>query len=97
MTGGELYIESSGEGGKGISTDGDVTFSDGTAVVVAKGTKELAAPKGIKSDGSIVVSAGSFQVYSVYSKACDDADEEITVEGTPTTNEQSTNVVRIIY
>ncbi len=97
MTGGELYIESSGEGGKGISTDGDVTFSDGTAVIVAKGTKELAAPKGIKSDGSIVVSAGSFQVYSVYSKACDDADEEITVEGTPTTNEQSTNVVRIIY
>ena len=45
-------------------TGGDVT-------VVAQGVKDLAAPKGVKCDGTMSVTGGAFYTYSAQSKPLD--------------------------
>ncbi|MGI6223564.1 MAG: carbohydrate-binding domain-containing protein [Prevotella sp.] len=67
VTAGELYLKSSGIGGKGISSDGDINISDGTVKIITTGTgyesgDYSTSPKGIKADGNVNISGGQIQV-----------------------------------
>lgn len=64
---GEVNLQSSGNGGKGVSTDGTFTLNGGTMKVITKGGKyssgnDSASPKGIKSDGNIYLNDGDIMV-----------------------------------
>ena len=63
MSGGELYIKSTGAGGKGISSDLDIEISGGTLKVITTGAQYKygnydAKAKGIKADGNLTISGG---------------------------------------
>ena len=67
MSGGELYIKSTGSGGKGISSDIDVNISGGTLKVITIGAQYKygsydAKAKGIKADGNLTISGGDVWV-----------------------------------
>lgn len=67
MTAGELNVQSSGRGGKGINSDADISISGGTVTVVTTGGYYQngsydASPKGIKADGDIDISGGDVTV-----------------------------------
>lgn len=67
MSSGELYIKSSGAGGKGISADIDVIISGGLIKVITLGSEYKygsydAKAKGIKADGNLTVSGGEVWV-----------------------------------
>ena len=67
MTGGELYIKSTGAGGKGISSDIDIDISGGTLKVITTGKQYQygsydAKAKGIKADGNLSISGGDIWV-----------------------------------
>ena len=67
MTGGELYIKSTGAGGKGISSDVDVNISGGTIKVITTGKEYVynsydSKAKGIKADGNLNISGGEVWV-----------------------------------
>lgn len=67
MSGGELYIKSSGAGGKGISSDIDVNISGGTLKVITTGKQYTygsydSKAKGIKADGNLNISGGEVWV-----------------------------------
>ena len=64
---GELWLKSSGSGGKGINVDGDAHFNGGNVYVVTIGSQyrsnnDTSSPKGIKADGNITVSGGRIWV-----------------------------------
>ena len=68
MTDGNVYLVSTGIGGKGLNTDGSVNISGGTFTAVTTGdvyeytaTNDTKAG-GIKADGSIVISGGTVRV-----------------------------------
>lgn len=89
MSGGELNIKSTGEGGKGINCNGDITFNGGELNVVTLGIKSLSAPKGIKADGLIDLSVGSVYSYSANSKPIDAGTNLTIADGYTTyTNEE---------
>ena len=73
MTAGTLNRKSTGEGGKGINCDGNISVTDGELNVVTTGTKENASPKGVKADGAIAFSGGRIYSYSKYAAAIDAA------------------------
>ena len=63
MSGGELYIKSTGAGGKGIISDLDIEISGGTLKVITTGAQYKygnydAKAKGIKADGNLTISGG---------------------------------------
>ena len=67
VNGGELWLKSSGSGGKGINVDMEASFNDGSVYVVTTGSQyrsnnDTASPKGIKADGNITVSGGRIWV-----------------------------------
>ena len=68
MTAGELYIKSSGSGGKGINADTEVTIDGGTIEIVttgksySSGRNYSASPKGIKADGNLTINDGDITV-----------------------------------
>ncbi len=75
MTGGSLSVTNSGQGGKGISGDGDALISGGTVEISVTGTNyevtgadavgledTTSSAKGIKFDGKLVVTGGSVRV-----------------------------------
>ena len=67
MSGGELYIKSTGAGGKGISSDIDVNISGGTVKIITTGKQYVygsydAKAKGIKADGNLTISGGDVWV-----------------------------------
>ena len=69
MTGGELSCQSSGAGGKGISTDGQFLMEGGLLRVVTTGKKYTSgtssvSPKGMKADGDMLFSGGRSLVRS---------------------------------
>ena len=103
MTAGELTINSSGDGGKGISCAENVEFSGGTLNITTTGSNDVGKPKGVKSDTGIIVSGGSFNVSVKKSWACDNGtDTEIpantlTVVGEPETKVVTKRLVSIVY
>ena len=68
VSGGELRLKSTGEGGKGINA-ADYVQTGGTVMVVTLGENGLSSPKGVKSDSRITIEGGSFYSYSVNSYA----------------------------
>ena len=67
VNGGELWLKSTGSGGKGINADGEVCFNGGNVYVVTTGgqyksNNDTASPKGIKSDGNITINGGRIWV-----------------------------------
>ena len=67
MNGGELWLKSTGSGGKGINVDGEARFNGGSVYVVTTGGQfrsgnDTSSPKGIKADGNITISGGRIWV-----------------------------------
>ena len=67
MYDGEVNLQSSGAGGKGVSTDGIFTMNGGTLRVITSGGQyssgnDTASPKGIKCDNNICLNGGSIKV-----------------------------------
>ncbi len=63
MNGGELWLKSTGAGGKGISSDTECCFNGGSTYIVTEGgqyrsNNDTASPKGIKADGAVSVTDG---------------------------------------
>lgn len=64
MTAGILNLKSTGEGGKGINSDKDISIVSGELNVVTLGDKGVASPKGVKADGDITFGKADIYVYS---------------------------------
>lgn len=67
VNGGELWLKSTGSGGKGINVDMDANFNGGSVYVVTTGgqykiNNDSSSPKGIKVDGNINISGGRIWV-----------------------------------
>ena len=86
ISGGELLCKSTGNGGKGISTDEALTVSGGTVKVITTGTTYKysssldSKAKGIKADGDMLISGGTVAVRATG----DDGSEGIESKGTMT-------------
>lgn len=64
---GELYLKSTGTGGKGLNCDGEVIFNGGTTRVITTGKRQKqgtysVSPKGIKADGDLTINGGNIIV-----------------------------------
>ena len=64
---GELWLKSTGSGGKGINADTDANFNGGNVYVVTEGgqfksNNDTSSPKGIKADGNINITGGTIWV-----------------------------------
>jgi len=68
ITGGELYVKNTGNGGKGLSTDMQTYIKGGTVGIITTGKTYSysnsvdSKAKGIKADGDIIVSGGTVKV-----------------------------------
>ncbi|MCR5159744.1 MAG: carbohydrate-binding domain-containing protein [Prevotella sp.] len=67
MNGGELWLKSTGSGGKGINVDMEACFCGGSVYVITTGgqyksNNDTSSPKGIKADGNITISGGRIWV-----------------------------------
>ena len=67
VNGGELWLKSTGSGGKGISVDTEACFNGGSVYIVTTGgqyrsNNDTASPKGVKTDGNITVTGGRIWV-----------------------------------
>lgn len=70
LYGGEILCVSTGDGGKGLNTDGGITMNDGTVNVVTYGGKYVynaaldldSSPKGVKADGDITINGGRLNI-----------------------------------
>jgi len=67
MNEGELYIKSTGSGGKGVNSDQTVTFNGGTVKILTTGARYTygslhSSAKGIKGDGNVTINGGSIKV-----------------------------------
>ena len=64
---GELWLKSTGSGGKGINVDTEANFTGGNVYIVTEGgqyksNNDTSSPKGIKADGNINISGGNIWV-----------------------------------
>ncbi len=67
MAGGQLFIKSTGAGGKGISSNLYTGIADGEIYIITTGkqyssNRDTSSPKGIKCDGDINIDGGSVMV-----------------------------------
>jgi len=67
IRGGELWLKSTGSGGKGISTDTESHFLGGSTYIITEGGQyksysDTASPKGIKADGALDIAGGRLWV-----------------------------------
>lgn len=67
MEGGQLNIKSTGAGGKGINTDGEIIINDGDIQIITTGKAYTygnldAKAKGIKSDTDVTVNGGTVRI-----------------------------------
>ena len=64
---GELWLKSTGSGGKGINVDMEATFNGGNVYIVTTGgqfksNNDTSSPKGIKVDGNLTINGGTIWV-----------------------------------
>ncbi len=82
MTGGVVRLKCSGDGAKGVNTNGNLTVAGGQLTAEATGTAGLASPKGVKADGAATFSGGDTYAYSANAQPLDAAsvvvDEALT-------------------
>ena len=103
MSAGELVINSSGDGGKGINCSENIEFSGGTLEVNTTGSNDEGKPKAVKSDTGIIVSGGSFKATCKKSWACDNGTDDddpagrVTILGTPAVRTLNKRSVVIQY
>jgi len=74
QSGGTVCLKSTGQGGKGLSTDGAAYIYNGTMRIATTGSKYTygsgrssdytSSPKGIKADGNLLISGGDIAVSS---------------------------------
>ena len=94
MNGGVLSITNSGQGGKGLSGDGDALIAGGTLMISVSGTNyEITgsdatgledtskSAKGIKFDGRLVITGGSVQVSAKNHEAIEAKGEMVIAGG----------------
>lgn len=70
IKGGSILCISTGEGGKGLNTDGSIVLDGGEVNVVTSGGKYIynaaldldSSPKGVKADGEITINGGSLNI-----------------------------------
>ena len=67
MEGGQLNIKSTGAGGKGINTDGEIIINDGDIQVITTGKSYTysnldSKAKGIKSDTDVTINGGTMKI-----------------------------------
>ncbi|MGN1220404.1 MAG: carbohydrate-binding domain-containing protein, partial [Candidatus Cryptobacteroides sp.] len=70
VNGGEILCISTGDGGKGFSTDGDFIMSGGTVNIATSGGKYVynaaldldSSPKGVKADGEVIINDGYLNI-----------------------------------
>ena len=67
IRGGELWLKSTGSGGKGISTDTESHFLGGCTYIITEGGQyksysDTASPKGVKADGALDIAGGRLWV-----------------------------------
>ena len=67
IRGGELWLKSTGSGGKGISTDTESHFLGGSTYIITEGGQyksysDTASPKGVKADGALDIAGGRLWV-----------------------------------
>ncbi len=68
ITGGFLTLKSTGTGGKGLSSDGDMEISGGETTITTTGgkyyyTNDLtSSPKGAKADGNVTITGGKLNI-----------------------------------
>ena len=67
VNGGELWLKSTGSGGKGINVDMEATFNGGSVNIVTTGgqfksNNDTSSPKGIKVDGNLTINGGTIWV-----------------------------------
>ncbi|MBR7054250.1 MAG: carbohydrate-binding domain-containing protein [Prevotella sp.] len=63
VNGGELWLKSTGSGGKGITVDMEACFNGGSVYIITTGgqyksNNDTSSPKGIKADGNITFNGG---------------------------------------
>ena len=103
MSAGELFINSSGDGGKGINCSDSIKFTGGVLEVNTTGSNDEGKPKAIKSDKAIVISGGSLKATCLKSWVCDngndveDIEKRITIIGTPAVRTLKKRSVMIQY
>ena len=77
MEGGQLNIKSTGAGGKGINTDGEIIINDGDIQVITTGqtftySSDLdSKAKGIKSDTDVTVNGGTIKIKTTGGEGCE--------------------------
>ncbi|MGM9736671.1 MAG: carbohydrate-binding domain-containing protein [Candidatus Cryptobacteroides sp.] len=70
VSGGDILCVSTGDGGKGFSTDGDFRMSGGVVNIATSGGKYVysasqnldSSPKGVKADGEVIIDGGSLNI-----------------------------------
>lgn len=67
ISGGTLVLKSTGAGGKGLSSDGNITIDDGDITVTTTGKQYVygsldTSPKGIKADSNLTINGGTINV-----------------------------------
>ena len=84
---GELWLKSTGSGGKGINVDMEANFNGGSVYVITTGgqfksNNDTSSPKGIKVDGNLTISGGTIWVRtSGYNGEGIETKSELTVTG----------------
>ena len=85
VNGGELYLKSTGTGGKGMNADQKITFNGGSTYVHTTGSgaekgSYSTSPKGIKADGAMTFNGGRVVVRCEHSEGIESKDA-ITING----------------
>jgi len=96
MTAGTLNVKCTGEGGKGMNIKGSIAFTGGELNVVTTGENVYGAPKGVRCDYDVNISAGNFYSCAVNARAMD-ADGTITVADGYTTYTDEKHLFQVDY
>ena len=96
VNGGILKLMATGDGGKGMNAKQDVAVYGGSFEAVAKGTRKLKKPRGVKIDGNFAITGGYFYTYSRRSDPLDVSGSTMIASGYKT-YDQGPKVITIAY